>query len=161
LLPFVAATTFGASFALAAAPNLCDHGRWTATAARAPAAVITYLDSLGDSRFDLRAACAQWAGTFSKRHQFAADSPQSAQKLSARLIMYPAEGGDPRELYAWLKQTGYVYQLERSRNFVVATFSRYMTTDRLIAATDRSRGGGRSPPRPTTRRPVDRRRSAA
>jgi len=104
-----------------------------ATPARAPAAVITYLDSLGDSRFDLRAACAQWAGTFSKRHQFAADSPQSAQKLSARLIMYPAEGGDPRELYAWLKQTGYVYQLERSRNFVVASFSKYVSTERLVA----------------------------
>ena len=60
--------------------ELCDHGgRWTATAARAPAAVTAYLDSLGDDRFDLRAACAHWAGTFSQRHQSAADSPQSAQ----------------------------------------------------------------------------------
>jgi len=134
LLPFAAAATFGASFALAAAPNLCDHGgRWTATALRAPAAMTAYLELLGNERFDLRAACAHWAGTFSKRHQFAADNPQSAQKLPARLILYPAEGSDPRQLFTWLKQTGYVHQLERSRNFVVATFSRYMTTDRLIA----------------------------
>jgi subtilisin family serine protease len=134
LLPFVAATTFGASFALAAAPNLCGHGgRWTATAARAPAAVTTYLESLGDSRFDLRAACAQWAGTFSKRHQAAADNVRSAQKLSARLIVYPANGGDLGQLYAWLKQTGYVYQLERSRNFVIASFARYVSTERLVA----------------------------
>jgi len=134
LLPLVAATTFGASFALAAAPNLCDHGgRWTATAARAPAPVTVYLESLGGNRFDLRAACAHWAGTFSKRHQTAAESPQSAQALSARLIVYPAEGGDARELLTWLKQTGYAYQLERSRNFVIATFSKYVSTERLVA----------------------------
>jgi hypothetical protein len=134
LLPFAAATTFGASFAFAAAPNLCDHGgRWTSTTTRAPDAITAYLDSLGNERFDLRAACAHWAGTFSKRHQFAADNPQAAQKLPARLILYPAEGGDPRQLFNWLKQTGYVHQLERSRNFVVATFSRYMATERLIA----------------------------
>ena len=133
LLPFVAATTFGASFALAAAPNLCDHGgRWVTTTARAPAAVTAYLDSLGNDRFDLRAACAQWAGTFSKRHQSAANSPRSAQKLSARLIMYPPDGGSPRQLAAWLKQTGHVHELQRTRNFVVATFSKYTSTKRLI-----------------------------
>ena len=132
LLPFAAATTFGASFAFAA-PNLCDHGgRWTATAARAPAAVVAYLDSLGDSRFDLRAACAQWAGSFSKRHQSAAASGQSAQKLSARLIVFPAEGHNPQDLIPWLKQTGYVRHIERSRNFVVVTFSKHVPTDRLI-----------------------------
>jgi subtilisin family serine protease len=134
LLPFAAATTFGASFAFAATPNLCDHGgRWGPTASRAPAAVTAYLDSLGNDRFDLRAACAQWAGTFSKRHQIAANNPKSAQKVSARLIVYPPAGGDPRELFTWLKQTGDVHQLERSRNFVVATFSRYVSTEQLIA----------------------------
>jgi subtilisin family serine protease len=134
LLPFIAATTFGGSFALAATPNLCDHGgRWTSTAARAPVAVVTYLDSLGNDRFDLRAACAHWAGTFSKRHQFAADSPQAAQKLPARLIMYPADGAKPHQLAEWLKQTGHVRQMERTRNFVVATFSKYVSTAQLVA----------------------------
>jgi subtilisin family serine protease len=134
LLPFAAATTFGATFALAAAPNLCDHGgQWTATAARAPAAVTAYLDSLGNDRFDLRAACAHWAGTFSKRHQIAANSPQSAQKLSARLIVYPADGGNPHQLAEWLKQTGHVRLIERTRNFVIATFSKYVSTEQLVA----------------------------
>ncbi len=134
LLLFTTAAAFGASFALAAAPNLCNHGgRWTATAERAPAAVAAYLDSLGTGRFDLRAACAQWAGTFSKRHQSAADSPQSPEKLSARLIMFPAEGNTPRQLIPWLKQTGYVRHLERTRSFVVVTFSKYLQTHRLIS----------------------------
>jgi len=132
----MAATVFGASFALAA-PNLCVHGgRWKATTARAPAAVVAYLDSLGDGRFDLRAACAHWAGTFSKRHQSATASLQTAQKLSARLIVYPAEGGDPHELIPWLKQTEYVRHIERSRNYVVVTFSKFMPTERLLAFID-------------------------
>ena len=133
LLPFAAAAMFGASFALAAAPNLCDHGgRWTSTTARAPAAVVAYLDSLERDRFDQRAACAHWAGAFSKRHQNAAENAQSAEKLSARLIVYPAEGSSPRQLVPWLKQTGYVRQVERTRNFVIVTFSKYMPTERLI-----------------------------
>jgi hypothetical protein len=137
LLPFAAATTFGASFALAATPNLCDHGgQWKATTSRAPAAVVAYLDSLGNGRFDLRAACAHWAGTFSKRHQIAADNPHAAQKLSARLIVYPAEGGDSRQLFAWLRQTGYTQHIERTRNFVVVTFSKHVSAERLIAITN-------------------------
>ncbi|HEU5137212.1 MAG TPA: hypothetical protein VFU13_18835, partial [Steroidobacteraceae bacterium] len=95
--------------------------------------MIAYLDSLGDESFDLRAACAQWAGTFSKRHQSAAASPRRAQKISARLIVYPAEGGNARRLDTWLRQTGYVRHVERSRNFVVATFSKHIPTERLIA----------------------------
>jgi len=128
------ATAFGASLALAAAPNLCDHGgRWKTTVARAPAAVAAYLDSLGHERFDLRAACARWAGTFSKRHQSAAANPQRTQIPSARLIVFPAQGGNTGPLYDRLRQTGYVRQVERTRRFVVATFSKYVPTERLIA----------------------------
>jgi hypothetical protein len=134
LLPVTTATALGVSFALAAAPNLCDHGgRWSSKAERAPASVVAYVDSLGDARFDLRAACAHWAGTFSKRHPFAAATAQSSAKLAARLIIYPADGRSPRELIPWLKQTGYVRQVERRRNFVVVTFSKYMPTHRLIS----------------------------
>jgi hypothetical protein len=134
LLPLAAATAFGVSCALAAAPNLCEHGgRWVSTAARAPAAVIDYLDSLGDSRFDLRSACAHWAGMFSKRHQSVADSPVKTRQVAARLIIFPAEGATQRQLVEWLKRTGYVRNLERARNFVVVVFSRYTPTARLIA----------------------------
>jgi len=132
-LPLAAASALGASCALAAAPNLCVHGgQWTPTTARAPAAVVDYLDSLGDSRFDLRAACAHWAGMFSQRHRSAADTFRQSHRVPARLIVFPAEGSDQRQLVEWLKRTGYVRHLERERNFVVADFSRHTPTGRLI-----------------------------
>jgi len=137
LLPLAAAATFGASCAFAAAPNLCDHGgRWTATSDRAPAAVLTYLDALGDERFDQRSACASWAGTFSIRHQNAALNPLSARKVPPRLILYPAAGVTQRDLVLSLKKTGYVYQVERTRKFVVVSFSKYMPTKRLMEVVD-------------------------
>jgi len=133
LLPFAAASAFGASFAHAAAPNLCDHGgRWEATA-RAPTAVVNYLESLGENRFDMRSACARWAGSFSIRHQNAAENSQSSLKVPPRLIMYPADGVTQREFILWLKQTGYLHHVERTRKFVIASFSKYMPTDRLTA----------------------------
>jgi hypothetical protein len=133
LLPFVAAATFGGSFALAAAPNLCGHGgRWTATSARAPVPVSDYLDSLGDDRFDLRAACAHWAGTFSKRHAAAANGALSSEKAPARLIVYPAAGGNPEGLARWFRKNGYVRYLEPTRNFVVVTFSKHLPTAQLV-----------------------------
>ncbi|HYJ42233.1 MAG TPA: hypothetical protein VEW08_15680, partial [Steroidobacteraceae bacterium] len=69
---------------------------------------------------------------FSKRHQSAADAAQKARQVPARLIMFPAEGASQRQLVEWLKHTGYVRNLERTRNFVVVVFSRYIPTDRLI-----------------------------
>jgi hypothetical protein len=145
-LPLVAAATFGASFAFAAVPNLCDHGgRWRTTAARAPDAVMGYLDSLGDERFDLRAACAHWAGAFSQRHQSAVDSPRTSRQLAARFIVFPAEGSSQRQLVEWLKHTGYVRQIERARNFVVVVFSRYMPTERLIAVINATQVGYAEP----------------
>ncbi|HYJ40156.1 MAG TPA: S8 family serine peptidase [Steroidobacteraceae bacterium] len=134
LLPLAAATTFGASCALAAAPNLCAHGgQWAPTAARAPVAVIEYLGALGDARFDLRAACAHWAGMFSQRHRSAANAAQRNRQVPARLIVFPAEGTSQRQLVDWLEHTGYVRDVELARNFVVVVFSRYTPTERLIA----------------------------
>jgi large repetitive protein len=132
LLPLAVATTFGASCALAAAPNLCVHGgRWQGI--RAPAAVADYLDSLGDSRFDLRAACAHWAGMFSKRHQSAADSGQQKQQVPARLIIYPAEGTTQQQLVEWLKRTGYIRRLELTSKYIVAVFSKHTPAETLVA----------------------------
>jgi hypothetical protein len=133
LFPLAAAATFGASCALAAAPNLCAHGgQWAATAARTPAAVEDYLDSLGKARFDLRAACAHWAGMFSQRHQSAADGVQRTQPAPARFIVFPAEGTSQRQLVEWLKHTGHVRSIERTRSFVVVLFSRFVPAGRLI-----------------------------
>jgi len=134
LLLLAVATTFGASCALAAAPNLCAHGgRWATTSDRAPAAVVDYLDSLGNSRFDLRAACAHWAGMFSQRHQAAVDSARQKQQVPARLIVFPAEGTTQEQLVEWLKHTGYVRRLELTSNYIVAVFSKYTPTETLVA----------------------------
>jgi hypothetical protein len=123
----------GASLAAAAAPNLCDHGgRWTDTGRRAPAPVSEYIQSLGNARFDLRAACAHWAGTFSKRHQSAANNPAASRPPAARLILFPAPGVSQRQLVEWLKKTGDVRDIERSSHFVVAVFSRNTSTARLM-----------------------------
>ena len=101
-----------------------------------PAAVSGYLDSLGSSRFDLRAACAHWAGMFSKRHLSAAAGPQQKRQVPARLIVFPSEGSGQRQLIEWLRNTGYVRHIERAHNFVVVAFSRYTPTERLIAILD-------------------------
>ena len=131
LSPLVAAAC-GASLALASSPHLCTNDeRWDAGGQRAPPAVSTYLDSLGDAPFDLRAACALWAGSFSKRHLSAAKSPLKSAPMAARLIIFPAENTNLRQLVDWLKQTGLVRGIERSRNFVVAEFSRRMPTREL------------------------------
>ena len=71
LLPFVAAALL-ASGALAAVPALCSGD---AEVRRAPDAVLEYYQSLAGAPFDMRVACARWAGTFSRRHQAIAARP--------------------------------------------------------------------------------------
>jgi hypothetical protein len=139
LLTFLSAALFGGSLAAAGSPNLCDHGgRWTPIGTRAPAAVTTYLQTLGNERFDIRAACALWAGTFSRRHQIAAASPETNQPPPPRLILFPSPDLNQRQLVDWLKRTGYVRDIERSSHFVVATFSRHIPTARLREILDAS-----------------------
>ena len=101
-LPFAAAT-FGVSLALASPPHVCiNGGQWSRDEPRAPAAVIAYVDSLIDAPFDLRAACALWAGTFSKRHLAAANGRTKSHHLAARLILFPGNGTNLRQLIDWL-----------------------------------------------------------
>src|SRR4051812_8844404 len=87
LLSVVAATLCGQAVA-ANPPNLCSHGgRWAATNVRTPAAVSAYLSTLDNARFDLRAACAHWAGTFSQRHFSAAQTAEDSQIPPPRMIL--------------------------------------------------------------------------
>jgi subtilisin family serine protease len=127
--------TLAVSIAASSAPNLCDHGgRWIATESRAPAAVSAYLRELGDQRFDIRAACALWARSYSaRRHQLAANTDRAPP---ARLILFPTIGTTQRELVDWLKHTGYAREIERTGHFVVVEFSRHIPTARLRAILD-------------------------
>ena len=131
LLLFTAAA-LGASLALAASPHLCNEDtQWARSWQRAPPAVAEYLASLGDAPFDLRAACAHWAGTFSKRHLAAANSGSSFHPVAARLILFPADGVDLLQFTDWLKRSKEVRGIESAHNFVVAAFSRRLPTARL------------------------------
>jgi len=133
LLQLAAALPFGASLALAGTPNLCvGDGAWPASAGRAPSAVRTYLESLGTGQFNLRHACALWAGTFSARHLAAAKTASAGKPPPARFILFPASGVSPAEFVTWLNRSGYVRYVEKTRNFVVVTFSRYIPTSRLL-----------------------------
>jgi hypothetical protein len=136
LAPCVAAA-FGASVALASSPHVCiNEGHWGRGGQRAPPAVAAYVDSLNEAPFDLRAACALWAGTFSKRHLAATIGQSSSHPLAARLILFPGDGMNVRQFIDWLKQTGYVRSIERTRTFVVATFARRMPTPQLRVLLD-------------------------
>lgn len=130
----MAATALGASCAAAGLPNLCDHdGHWQATGLRSPAAVDGYLQTLGNEPFDMRAACALWARTFTRRHQPATNGNQAPPP---RLILFPAAGTPQRIFVDWLKRSGYVRGIERANRFVVAEFSKHMPTARLRGILD-------------------------
>lgn len=130
LLLFAAATSLAASFALATVPQLCPGGGGWASQ-RAPAALTNYLDSLGGQTFDLRVVCANWAGTFSRRHRAFANGRLSADPQPARLILFPATGADVGQFAEWLARRSLVRQVEVAQRFVVATFGRRVSAARL------------------------------
>jgi hypothetical protein len=94
------------------------------------------LRSLEDARFDLRAACAHWAGTFSQRHRSAARTAMNSQIPAPRLILFASAGTSQAQLIDWLKGTGYVRDIERAGHFIVAVFSKRIPTHRLRAILD-------------------------
>ncbi len=97
-----------------------------------PAEVRSYFDELGAQVFDSRTACARWAGLYSKRRTSLATSDPPP----VRLIIYPSANTDVRQISAWLADTGVVRAIERSRNYVVATFDKRLSGTRLRALLD-------------------------
>lgn len=137
LLLLAAAVPLGVSLAFAGSPALCENGGagpvWSG---RAPPAVDAYLRDLGGTQFNLRAACAYWAGTFSPRHLAAAGEAAKSGAPAPRFIIFPSKTQPIRKLVDWLKSSGYVRYIERGRNYVVVTFSRFTPTQRLIDILD-------------------------
>ena len=132
LTSFAVSAFLGLSLAAAGSPNLCGPtGRWTSTGGRSPVAVADYLSTLGDQRFDLRAACALWARSYSNRRHAAAAGNSASKPPPPRLILFPSPGTSQPQLVDWLKRTGYVRDIERAGHFVVAIFSRHIPTARL------------------------------
>jgi hypothetical protein len=119
------AAALGASvtFAAAPAPHICaPDGGWRAGDERAPAEVDEYLDSLDQAPFDLRTACARWAGTFSLRHHAYASRPPMGRITAPRFILFPARDLTLRQLAVWLSRNSNVRRVERAAAFVVAEF---------------------------------------
>jgi hypothetical protein len=136
LLPLLMAAALAATSALAADPPVCDATGVPDLTVRAPAAVDDYLRSLGDELFDLRVACAKWAGTFSRRHQAFAQRKPVGAATAPRLILFPGANLGIRRLASWLTRNPAVHDVVRARDFVVAEFDRTVTAERLRETLD-------------------------
>jgi subtilisin family serine protease len=136
MLPFVAAASFGASCALAGLPQICKEARWKADGARLPRAVSAYIETLDRAPYNQRAACAHWAGTFSKRHRSIANGYAASSVVPAQFILFPSDGTSTRELAGWLARNVQLRRIERARDFVLVTFARNTSLDRLRQVLD-------------------------
>lgn len=130
LLSLLAAAALGLTAAHAAVPQICAPGGWTA-AGRSPAIVEEYFDSLGQAPFDLRVACARWAGTFSKRHQQLSSRKPVGAVVAPRLILFPSDDFDVRRLASRMSRVSEVRAVERAQNFLVAEFDQRIGSVRL------------------------------
>lgn len=110
---------------------MCNGTAGSADWGRAPQIFGSYLDSLGDGHFDLRSACAMWAGMFSKRHRSLLNGAATTNPLPARLILFPAPGFEVSDVIQWLGRDAHVRSIERARNFVIAEFSRRTPSTRF------------------------------
>jgi len=135
-LPLLAAAAvFAVATFAAAPPPVCTTDGWS-VGGRAPAIVDAYLRTLGSDSFDLRAACARWAGTFSRRHQQLAANRQQGPVVAPRFILFPGGDLDVRRLAVWLSRAPHVRAVERAQRFVVAELDRRVSTDALTELLD-------------------------
>ncbi len=137
LLPFAASAALAGGLAQANEPGICGRNQvGSPNGLRAPAAVTAYLDSLsGSTRFDLRDACASWAGTNSDRRRRANDGARG-DPVPARFIVFPAPDVEMQALASHLKRDNHVYSVETASRFVVASFDRQVSTRRLRRVLD-------------------------
>ena len=130
-LPMLASAAFGASLA-PATPKICasDAG-WSSPGEPAPQEVREYIGSLGSSFYNQRTACARWAGTWSDRRNSRSLSTSGSEGVPGRFIVYPPQGSDVRQLAVWLSGSGPVRGIERTHDYLVVSFARRLTGDRL------------------------------
>lgn len=131
LSPLLAAIFLGTSPLISALPQICGKAV-SASAPRAPPALLEYLQSVGEGRFNQRAACARWAGTFSQRHRSATLSTDGAKPTPARLILFAAKGVSQHELVKWLRTSRDIRRIELARHFVIAEFERKTASETLL-----------------------------
>ena len=129
LWPFAATASLGASLTPGDTPWVCAQTAWDPDRGRLPAEIRAYVDGLGPGAFDSRTACAHWAGLYSKRRA----GLQASDAPPARLIFFPSEDHDVRQLSAFLAGESGVRAIERQRHYVIATFARALSGNHLNA----------------------------
>jgi hypothetical protein len=136
LLSLVVAAALSTTVSIAAAPSVCEADGVAAYAERAPQVVEQYFRSLGQAPFDMRVACAKWAGTFSRRHQALAERKPAGAIAAPRFILFPGQDLDVRRLSVWLSRSAHVRAVERAQRFVVAELERRVTPGQLTEFLD-------------------------
>jgi hypothetical protein len=131
LLPFAATAALGASLVSPERPRICQEEGWRGETTKMPGEVAWYLDQLGTQHVDQRAACAHWAGLYSSSRAARARRLNGGEPLPARLIVFPAEDADVRQLSAFLADTGDVRAIGRFGSYVVASFATRLSGQRL------------------------------
>jgi len=130
--PLLAAVVLGMSLARGAVPEICVEGDISASRdQRAPAAIAAYFDSLGQGRFDQRAACARWAGMSYRRGMDRDSNAPAADPLPARFIVFPADGIELSRLAKWAGNMQLVKNVEFARRFLVVSFAARLSGLRL------------------------------
>jgi hypothetical protein len=131
LWPLVATTALGASLPDDDLPRVCRDGSWLEEGMRLPREVQEYVGRLGARRFDLRTACAHWAGFASRRRAALEGARHVPDDNAARLILFPGSTTNVRRVASYLAASGEARQLERTRDYLIATFDIRLTGARL------------------------------
>jgi Subtilase family len=127
----VASAAFGATLT-PAIPRICESGAgWSSPGERAPQEVRAYIESLGGASYNQRAACGRWGGTWTEQRTKRSQGDANSEGLLARFIMYPPQGSDVRQLAVWLSAKGQVRGIERAHDYLVVSFTRRLSGERL------------------------------
>jgi len=134
LLPLAASATLSASLAHSALPQICGiEQTWSTPGRRVPSEVDAYfaVTDQESGAFDMRAACANWAGLNGGRREVLARDGRTAEPPPARFIIFPAAGLNVRQLGAWLARTSHIRAIERAPNYLVVSFARGLSARSL------------------------------
>jgi hypothetical protein len=133
LFPLAGSAALGASLALSAVPQICGSDpAWHTSDRRMPPEVAAYFATRDLATFDLRAACAHWAGMYDIRRDALAREALVSEPPSPRFIVFPAPNLHVRQLAAWMTRSGHVRGMERGRNYLVVSYARGTSARRLL-----------------------------
>ena len=133
LVLLAASASLSASLAFSAAPQICGSDlAWHAPGERMPPDVASYFTARDLQVFDLRAACASWAGMYASRREALERESLASDPPSPRFIVFPAQNMHVRQLAAWMARSGQIKGMERGSNYLVVSYPRGTSARRLF-----------------------------